>query len=130
MAMADTLQGLAALQTAALDFARAQDPGLATAVVVGLQTRPAIGMFEDTACSHMWDEYCWDLQEGPFDHDHSFGGMALGSISGTCDDLVSAHVHPRRSFGTVGWSMNKAWPLARQTCGQTLTKYEDAKLSH
>ena len=61
-----SLDGLWRLQSAAGDFARPEMVRIADAVVVSLKDSPAIGFFGDVAARHMWDEYCWALQERPF----------------------------------------------------------------
>ncbi len=40
----------------------------------------------------MGDEYCWTLQEGPFDDDTGWYGARLGSLSGNWGDSVCAFV--------------------------------------
>jgi len=61
-------------------------------VIVNLQSRDAIGYFGDVAARHWWDEYRWNLQEGPFDDDQYVFRQNLGSISGAWDDTVRAIV--------------------------------------
>ena len=87
-----SLDGLLRLRSAASDFARPEITRIAQAVVGDLQSRPAVGTFGDVAARHMWDEYCWSLQEGPFDDDEYVGGLSLGSVSGNWDDTVRAFV--------------------------------------
>lgn len=58
------------------------------AVINQLQSRSPIGIFEEVAARHMWDEYCWVRQEGPFDDNL----MGLGSLSGNWDFMVRSFV--------------------------------------
>ena len=73
-----SLDGLARLQSAAVEFARPEMVRITEAVIASLEASPAIGFFGDVAARHMWDEYCWALQEGPF--------------SGNWDDTIRAFV--------------------------------------
>ncbi|MBL0419732.1 hypothetical protein JI739_05150 [Ramlibacter sp. AW1] len=57
-------------------------------VINQLQSRSAVGIFGDVAARHLWDEYCWVLQEGPFDDDLS----GFGSLSENWDSTVRAIV--------------------------------------
>jgi hypothetical protein len=36
-------------------------------VIADLRSRPSVGAFEEIHARHLWDEYSWALQEGPFD---------------------------------------------------------------
>jgi hypothetical protein len=56
---------LARLQSAILDFARAEIVRIAQEVIDNLRSRPAAGTFDEVKARHLWDEYCWALQEGP-----------------------------------------------------------------
>jgi len=67
--------GLARLQSAAADFARTEIARIVQAVIDDLRSRPAIGIFNDVAARHLWDECCWALQEGPFDGDEVLGNV-------------------------------------------------------
>ena len=82
------VDGLLRLQSAAHDFARAEAARIVRVVIEDLRGRPAQGMFGEVAARHMWDEYCWSLQEGPFDEDMGWDDMSLGSLSGAFDGMV------------------------------------------
>lgn len=88
-----SLDGLARLQSAASDFARAEVARIVQAVIDDLRSRPAVGTFGDAvAARHLWDEYCWTLQEGPFDHDMGWDDMRLGSLSGALEEMLRAFI--------------------------------------
>jgi hypothetical protein len=84
--------GLAWLQSAAADFARAEIARVVQAVIDDLRSRPAIGTFDDVAARHLWDEYCWALQEGPFDEDMVLGNVSLGSLSSAFGETVRGSI--------------------------------------
>lgn len=73
--------GFARLQSAIEAFAELEIVRLADLVIDNLRERPAIGIFSEIAARHMWDEYCWEIQEGPFDVDFGWDGMSLGTVS-------------------------------------------------
>ena len=87
-----SIEGLKRLQSAAEDFARPEVVRITEAVIEQLRSRSAIGIFGDVAARHMWDEYCWTLQEGPFDDESGWYGVRLGSLSGNWDETVRAFV--------------------------------------
>lgn len=87
-----SVEGLTRLQSAAEDFARPEVVRIAEAVIGELRSRSAIGIFGEIAARHMWDEYCWTLQEGPFDDESGRYGVRLGSLSGNWDETVRAFV--------------------------------------
>lgn len=82
--------GFLRLQSAVTDFARAEATRIVQAVIADLRDRPAQGMFGEVAARHMWDEYSWSLQEGPFDDDMGWDDVSLGSMSGAFDEMVRA----------------------------------------
>jgi hypothetical protein len=86
------IEVLKELLSAAEDFARPEVVRITEAVIEQLRSRSAIGFFGDVAARHMWDEYCWILQEGPFDDESGWYGVRLGSLSGNWDETVRAFV--------------------------------------
>lgn len=92
MTIEETLRGLTALQNAAQDFARSENRRIAAAVVAELSSKPPIGTFSETAARHLWDEYCWSIQEGPFDDDISIDHVSFGSLQSGYDDTVAAYI--------------------------------------
>ncbi len=83
-----SLDGLSRLQSAAADFAKTESTRIVRAVIEDMRDRPAQGTFGEVAARHMWDEYCWALQEGPFDDDEGWDDVRLGSLSGAFDEMV------------------------------------------
>jgi len=95
--MADQLveisfDGLTTLQSAISDFARSELARTAQGVIDALRSRPAEGTFGEVESRHLWDEYCWALQEGPFDVDMGWDDLRLDSLSGAFDDLMQASI--------------------------------------
>ena len=84
--------GLSRLQSAAEAFARAEVDRIAGAVIDDLRSQSANDTFGDVAARNLWDEYCWSLQEGPFDDDMGWDDVRLGSLSGTFEDVVRASI--------------------------------------
>ena len=83
-----SFEGLVRLKSAAIDFACAEITRISQTVITDLQSSPAAGIFDDVAARHFWDEYCWSLQEGPFDDTEYVGEFSLGSVSGNSEDAV------------------------------------------
>jgi hypothetical protein len=61
-------------------------------VIDGLRSSPANGTFDEVAARHLWDEYCWALQEGPFDDDMVIENVNLGSLSSGFDDVARGYI--------------------------------------
>ncbi|QXI66094.1 hypothetical protein CP157_03886 (plasmid) [Paracoccus marcusii] len=85
-----SLDGLMWLQTAANDFAIAEAKRIVRAVIEDMRGRPVQGIFSEVAARHMWDEYCWSLQEGPFEDDMGWDDVRLGSLSSAFDGMLRA----------------------------------------
>ena len=56
----------ARLQSVAKDFAGPEIKRVAERVISFLRSSSPVEMFGDVAARHMWDEYSYDTQEGPF----------------------------------------------------------------
>lgn len=52
--------------------------------ISSLRDMDAVGMFGGVAARHLWDEYCWQLQEGPYDEDF----LGVGSISANLEEML------------------------------------------
>jgi hypothetical protein len=87
-----SIDGLSRLQSSARDFARAEINRIVRVVIGELRSRPAEGIFGDLYARHSWDEYCWALQEGPFDDSIIIGDTNLGSLSGAFGSLMQANI--------------------------------------
>lgn len=83
-------ESLIRLHSAACDFATAEAKRIACAVIDDMRRRPAQGFFGGLAARHMWDEYCWSVQEGPFDQDMGRDYVPLGSLSDAFEGLIRA----------------------------------------
>jgi hypothetical protein len=76
------------LKSAALDLAKPVVARIADAVVSDFKDRAAVGTFGDLSARHLWDEYSWNRQEGPFDIDMGWDDVSLCSPSSAFEDLV------------------------------------------
>lgn len=79
---------LSQLLSAAESAARPEIDRIVQAVIDQLRSRSPIGTFDDVAARHMWDEYCWVLQEGPYDDNY----MGMGSLSTNWESTVQSFV--------------------------------------
>ncbi len=57
---------------------------LVQAAIVALRGMEPAGLFGDVAARHLWDEYCWQLQEGPYDDDD----VGFSSTSGNFEEVL------------------------------------------
>lgn len=60
---------------------------LVQTTIASLRDMDAVGLFGDVAARHLWDEYCWQLQEGPYDDDDF--GFGFGSTSRNFDEVLN-----------------------------------------
>jgi hypothetical protein len=79
-------------RSAAGDFARGEIARIVQVVVEELRSCPAEDVFGDVGARHLWDEYCWALQEGPFDIEIVLANTNLGSLSAGFDAILRTHV--------------------------------------
>jgi hypothetical protein len=75
-----SLEGLVRIQSAAKAFARAEIIRIAEVVVADLRCRRIVGFFDDVAARHMWDEYCWELQQGPGNWADTLRALISGEV--------------------------------------------------
>ncbi len=80
---------MAPLRDAADAIARPALDAMVQSVIKALQSMDAVGMFADVRPRHLWDEYCWQLQAGPFDND-DFG---FGSTSYNFDEVLQTCIN-------------------------------------
>lgn len=73
------------LVAAACSIAKPALERLVQTTIASLSDMDAVGLFGDVAARHLWDEYCWQLQEGPYDDD-DFG---FGSTSRNFDEVLN-----------------------------------------
>lgn len=62
---------------------------LVQATISTLRGMDAIGMFGDIAARHFWDEYCWQLQEGPYEDDDIGFGSTSRNFEEVLDVLIT-----------------------------------------
>lgn len=82
-----SIDGLSRLQSAAGSFARAESARIVQAVIEKFRSCPAVGVFEAVHARHLWDEYCWARQEGPFPISRAFDGLLLAHIQAEVEKL-------------------------------------------
>lgn len=83
---------LEALQSAAIEYVRAETARITQVVVAELTARPPVGIFPETVSRHLWDEYCWAQQDGASDDTFIMGGVSFGSITSASEDMIRAHI--------------------------------------
>jgi len=62
---------------------------LVQATIAALREMDAVGMFGDVAARHLWDEYCWQLQEGPYDYDDIGFGSTSSNFEQVLDTVIT-----------------------------------------
>lgn len=63
---------------------------LVRVVIDSLKERSPYGMFDDTLIRHLWDEYCWNYQEGPDLFNDEFDDVVMAFID-TALDKAGTH---------------------------------------
>lgn len=84
--------GASQLQQAAIEFSQAEISRISDDVINDLRSLSSNDTFADVAARHLWDEYCWSIQEGPFDDELGCGALQLGSLSGAFDDVIRGSI--------------------------------------
>jgi hypothetical protein len=77
-------------KSAALEFARDEAKKISLSVIDQMRAIPPSGVFDDLGARHVWDEYCWAIQEGPYDNEIGCDDVNLGSLSDAFDETLRA----------------------------------------
>ena len=99
---------LETLGRAVRTFARFEIQALARKAIYRLQRLPATGVYGVPGFKTLWDEFCYDSQNGPFDDqivyawEHTLGEF-LGELSGR----IPAHLAPLLS-NYAAWELDEA----------------------
>lgn len=116
------------------DFTRAQVKALALDVRARMAALPPGGVFPETLCRHVWDEYCWNLQEGPSDGAEWFGGRSFGSVAEALDELALTFVEaacaglPEMERRILAAAHDvAAFPTRRRRLDDDPTEWDDAE---
>jgi len=85
---------LRATQKAAIRFAAVRAGQLASRIIWRLRRIEATGIFsDDFTCRTLWDEYCVEVQEGPFDGPVPFGLPSVSAGFGmTIDPFIRSEI--------------------------------------
>lgn len=89
-------------------FGRFEIQALARKLIYQLQRFPASGIFEERGFRTLWDEFCFNSQEGPFDLPEVGEGGWDQTLDGFLDELVAripAHKAPLLSI-YAAWQLN------------------------
>jgi hypothetical protein len=70
-------------------FSREEVRRIGNSVIARLQDITPSELFGDIRARSVWDEYCWNMQEGPFDADEWSGVVRFGSVSQRLEDMVA-----------------------------------------
>ena len=119
---------LEALGKAVRTFARFEIQVLARKLIYQLQRFPASGIFEEHGFKTLWDEFCYNSQNGPFDvhivraWEHTLDGF-LAELVGR----IPAHIAPLLS-NYAAWELDEAvagdWTEGiKEVIGKQLTAY-------
>lgn len=85
-----TEDSLSALLSATDAFAKAEVKRITELAIADMRRRPAHGVFGDVAARHLWDAFCWCLQEGPYDDDMGWDEVNLGSPADAFEETIGA----------------------------------------
>ena len=101
-------EGLETLGKAVRTFGRFEIQALARKLIHQLQRFPASGIFEERGFKTLWDEFCYNSQEGPFDLPEVGERGWDQTLDGFLDELVAripAHKEPLLS-SYAGWQLD------------------------
>jgi hypothetical protein len=108
----EILEELETLGKAVRTFARFEIQALARKLIYQLQRFPASGIFEDRRFKTLWDEFCYNSQEGPFDlpdvGEISIARAWKQTLDGFLEELlgrIPAHIAPLLSNYAV-WELD------------------------
>lgn len=83
---------LSALLSATDALAKAEVNRITEVVIAEMRRRPAHGVFGDVAARHLWDAFCWSLQEGPYDEDMGWDNVDIGSPADAFEEMIEATI--------------------------------------
>jgi hypothetical protein len=78
--MKDLSDAVARLQEVVATTGMVELNKLMRVVIDSLKERSPYGMFDDTLIRHLWDEYCWNYQEGPGLYNDEFEDVVMAFI--------------------------------------------------
>lgn len=88
--MNDLSEAVARLQEIVATTGMVELNKLVHSVISELKDRSPYGMFEDTLIRHLWDEFCWNYQEGPGFFNDKFEDVVMAFID-TALDKAGTH---------------------------------------
>lgn len=96
--------GLERLKAAAIAAGESKIDGIVKAAIAELRDRSSYDLFPDVFARHVWDEFCWCLQEGPFMDDmESVVRSHISNVLDKIDDhtLVCLTAYSQDELGEV-----------------------------
>lgn len=84
------------LLSAANDVAKVQVEAIKQAVIAEMSKLDATGLMGDLASSHLWDDYCWHIQEGPYDNDDIGFGSTDSNFQITAETFIETELEKNR----------------------------------
>ena len=80
--------GLERLQAAAVSVGQSEMDKLVKVVITELRSMAPYGVFDDVLTRHLWDEFCWCQQEGPYMHNLE---LVIKSCTSIALDKLQTH---------------------------------------
>ncbi len=80
------------LLSAANDVAKVQVEAIKQAVIAEMSKLDATGLMGDLASRHLWDDYCWHIQEGPYDNDDIGFGSTASNFQITAETFIETEL--------------------------------------